>query len=892
FLNIQSSIYDAEYLHLQFAITQMLKTMENFEKEMAGVVVEAGTIYQTAEKLLERAETLYFDGQSSQAMAEFEKAFVKFDESYKSTDVKITAKMKEAALYYSGYCLFYKFKLMTTADETVKIKVMERLKLFKLKFPNSEFANAAGDMVNDVTSNVSTLGPIDANMAKPGAEFSKAISLMEKLRLYYRNNFSTTEIETAFNQAKFIFETIAVQLTNDSKYIGTYADPKFAAALKDFRAHAKFMLAILYMERYAMPMAKEVNYKNLALQYFNDLVMNDYTQPFIPDVKRFISQLKEEIKAEFSEGDPIITELFINQHVLSVDQIKTGTAQLTLTAGVVIPDAASGATIASVTAELKKFGNTVFNDAGTALKDLAFTKIPSTVAGGPEKWELKFTPPKNLEIGPYDFKVTAKTSGSKTAESYAPFVVEGQTTYARITNVNVMPNGGTSHVFNVSVSHAPSAAFVEEPGKYTDVYVSVMVQQYGSMMPSLDYPQDIKLTRGASTATNDFVLDIAKELPNLKQGSYTFLFKLVNFNPADPVNSLLMPVDARPFDFFVQSTLAGADNQIVLNLYNKVLENFNSTKTAADKVAAFEKMFDTALPTEMKTALTTAFTSAANLNFAVVGTPFVQYENNYNGEMQIAVYAPWKVTGTYSKDVLTGVILPDGKMILPPGRTGAQIMNFMIEGNFSFAKRYANGVETWLITLGGAENTAPVTSAVAKLTSFAGVPVPAAGGQITVPSLANIPMVEVKGENLQSYEPEVKRVLRILGPNLQFPIVLSDSGSYEWQSTYIKFTSDKLKGLKGVYNLEMLDSKYGPIANIPLNFVETTAVTASAVLFQITSGTNSAQPFNLIRPFEIDRTYDLVIKGDKLKPATGTYSLRYYNMTSAGTTPTGSMATM
>ncbi|HOT77947.1 MAG TPA: hypothetical protein PK467_19325, partial [Candidatus Wallbacteria bacterium] len=203
-----------------------------------------------------------------------------------------------------------------------------------------------------------------------------------------------------------------------------------------------------------------------------------------------------------------------------------------------------------------------------------------------------------------------------------------------------------------------------------------------------------------------------------------------------------------------------------------------------------------------------------------------------------------------------------------------------------------NGVETWLITLGGAENTAPVTSAVAKLTSFAGTPVPAAGGQLTVPSLANIPMVEVKGENLQSYEPDVKRVLRILGPNLQFPIVLSDSGSYEWQSTYIKFTSDKLKGLKGVYNLEMLDSKYGPIANIPLNFVETTAVTASAILFQITSGTNSAQPFNLIRPFEIDRTYDLVIKGDKLKPATGTYSLRYYSMTSAGTTPTGSMATM
>ncbi|HOT77416.1 MAG TPA: hypothetical protein PK467_16635, partial [Candidatus Wallbacteria bacterium] len=278
FLNIQSSIYDAEYAHLQFAITQMLKTMENFEKEMAGVVVEAGTIYQTAEKILERAETLYFDGQSSQAMAEFDKAFVKFDESYKSTDVKITAKMKEAALYYSGYCLFYKFKLMTTADDTVKTKVMERLKLFKLKFPNSEFSNAAGDMLNDVTSNISTLGPMDANLAKPGAEFSKAISLMEKLRLYYRNNFSTTEIEAAFNQAKLIFEEIAVKATIDQKYIGTYADPKFAAALKDFRVHAKFMLAILYMERYAMPMAKEVNYKNLALQYFNDLVMNDYTQ--------------------------------------------------------------------------------------------------------------------------------------------------------------------------------------------------------------------------------------------------------------------------------------------------------------------------------------------------------------------------------------------------------------------------------------------------------------------------------------------------------------------------------------------------------------------------------------------------------------------------------------
>ncbi|HBC73374.1 MAG TPA: hypothetical protein DC017_00675, partial [Candidatus Wallbacteria bacterium] len=295
FLNIQSSIYDPEYAHLQFAITQMIKTMENFENEAAGVVVDDDSIYKAAEKILERAESLYFDGQSTVATTEFDRAFAKFDESYKSTDTKITAKMKEAALYYSGYCLFYKFKLMAMPDDTVKVKVLERLKLFKLKFPKSEFLNAAADMINDVTSNVSTLGPIDASMAKPGPEFGKAVSIMEKLRLFYRNNYSTTEIETAFNQAKFIFETVAVQLTTDVKYIGTYSDPKFAEALKNFRAHAKFMLAILYMERFVMPSAKEVKYKNLALQYFNELVMNDYTQPFIPDVKNFIAQLKEEV---------------------------------------------------------------------------------------------------------------------------------------------------------------------------------------------------------------------------------------------------------------------------------------------------------------------------------------------------------------------------------------------------------------------------------------------------------------------------------------------------------------------------------------------------------------------------------------------------------------------
>ncbi len=892
FLTIRTQIYDAEYTHLSFAITQMIKTLENIENEMAGVVVEDGSIYKNAERMLERAETLYFDGQNTSAAAEFDKAFAEFDKSYKSTDTKITAKMKEAALYYSGYCLFYKLKLMSEVDDASKTKALERLKLFTLKFPNSEFLSAARDMVNDINSAVSLLGPANVNMAKPGPEFEKAMALMDKLRLYYKNNFTTTEIETAFNQAKVIFEEVVIKLTTDVKYIGNFADPKFATGLKAFRAHAKFMLAILYMERFAMPMVKEGNYKNLALQYLNELVTTDYDQPFISDAKRFISQLKEETKMEFSDDQPIITDIFVNNHVLTLEQIKAGTAQFILTAGVVIPDAASGVTVVSVKAELKKFGNTVYDENGVAIKDLAFTKVASSVAGAPEKWELKLTPPKNLEVGPYDFKIVALTSASKSSETYVAMVVEGQSTYARITNVNVKPEG-TSHIFTVSASNAPAASFVNEPGKYTDVYVSVMVAQYGSMTPSLDYPQDIKLTK-VTAAANDFALDLAKELPKLKQGSYMFLFKLVNFNPADPGMSLTMPVDARPFDFFVQSTVAGADNQIVLNVYNKVLENFNSTKTAAEKVSAFEKMCDSALQANMKTALTTAFTSVNGLKFTVVGTPFVQYEMSYNGESQLGVYAPWKISGTYSKDVFNGVMLPDGKLLLPPGKTGAKIMDFIIEGNFSFAKRFSNGVETWLIAMGDAGMDAPVTSEMPVINSFAGMLVPAGGGQINVPSLTNIAFVKVAGTNLQSYEPDVKRVLRLLGPNLQFPIVLSDSGSYEWMSDSISFSSEKLKGLKGLYNLELLDSKRGPIATLPLSFTNTDAVAAvSAILFQITSGQNSAQPFNLIRPFEIDRTYDLIIKGDMLKPASGTYSLRYYNMMSAdGTTVPASMATM
>ncbi|HNY10821.1 MAG TPA: hypothetical protein PKK26_04430, partial [Candidatus Wallbacteria bacterium] len=883
--DIQASINEDSYTGLEFSVDELIRNIEKIETESEGIVGTINALFAEAEKIRKRADSLREDKQNDEAIAEYNKSFSQYDQAFKSNDASINAKMREAALYFSGHCKFYVYMLMTVKDETVKNAAIERFKLFLLKFPNSDFSYSVQDMLNNINNLLS-------DKINPGVEFDKAKSLMDKLRFLYKNNATTTEIEAAFPVVEKILRAIAVDNATDAKYLGAVTGTD---NMNNFRANAKFMLAILYMERYVIPRMKEIKYKNLAIQIYNELLFQNSEQPFIPDVKRFIAQLQNDGKPveEFQEGRPIITDVMVNPPMIELDK-AVAAITITVSANAMVPDTLEGdLKVVKVIGEVKQFGNAVFIS-GDATKPLVIELTRDAVKKS--KWNGSFSINQPAP-GSYDFIITASTADGKKAVMVNNYVVKPKAAFASIEKIEALAGQGTT-IFKVFANVIPQASFNAAPGNYTDAYVTLMQPEVTNVaaavdakfMQSLDFARPIKLDRD-SADPKAFILDLAKAFPELKEGNYIFLFKLVNLNPADPDMSLNAPVNVKPFNFMIKREIDGAVKDIVLPLYNKILAILgDSSRTAEDRIAEYEKMYADVMSAEHRALLVKALRvlgTTGKIKLFNAATP----EFEIISSDMIKVRAPWQIEGTYIEDLPSGIVTPDGTPILPPGKKGFILRSFVIDDAHKFVKRFV-GVEAWLLSEGGSTTGAmgAVTKPQVMISEIAGKAVPpAAITPVDIQISADVPFILVKGTGFKPLMPEHKRVLQLSGPAFQFPMVLADSGSFNWSDNDIRFDSGKLKGLKDVYMVELFDSQFGLLASVPIRFATTTAAfNANVYIFELQNGEKIAPAFGLSRPFEVDKTKDLIIKGDKMMPAAGVkYALVCYSSpvtTTSGTT--------
>ncbi|OGM06754.1 MAG: hypothetical protein A2008_10345 [Candidatus Wallbacteria bacterium GWC2_49_35] len=884
FLEIREKIAEAHYAHLSFAIVEMIRTIEDIEKKTEGVIAEAGGLLEAADAIMKRAMSFYHGREYKIAIEQFQKAFDKFEEVYNSTDVKITVKMKEAALYYGAFCLHYKFRLLTVKDDIVKVKLLERLKLFRLKFPESNFVNSVRDILNELESGIAlqNAGEVGVNSfidskPRPGAEFNKALSLIEKLRLYYKNNFSTMEIEMAFSSVEVALKAIVDDLSLDAKYVGNITSE---TDLKSLRAMAKFQRAIMYMERYVMHKFKDVNYKNIALKLFSELITEFPEQGFIEEAKRFVLQLQNEgqIVDQFVEGRPIFANIFYSPRV--IDLASNMLREVNIAIDIKVPDTTAVNLLSEVKVELKRFGNPVYLD------DAAQTAVTVTLtknATNQNKWEGKLNLGANIAAGVYDAIVNATTTSGIKAEAIFPVVVKGATELARIKFVEILTG--------------PSLKVVTD-GTDSVVYVSVMQPNVVSSMfdnkltPVADVPAHIKL-EAVTGETGKFLLDITKNLSSLKAGNYIFLFKMISAASADLEASLNNPVHMLQFPFFIKQEIDLSLKATLEPVYRNILTNFNDlSKTGAERIAAYEKMFvleNFTMNAAKRLAWIKLMDSLDSLKVSVVDDPFVEYDPNVAG--RVVVRVPWKIEGKYKIDMLNGLFLADGTVLLPPGKTGFALQNFFIKTDHYFVKTLDG--TSWGLTLHDAavinanEVVVAPTDKKPAITKIGGIAVPTDGTAAKLGEMTVNPFAVIEGTNLNALTGE-RRVIKVHNPKLMVPVFLCDNGSTDWTDTSIKFSTAPLKGVTGASKIELFDSKYGSILAIPVEFTASTIVfTPKVIVRELVSGTNISNPFGLIRPFEIDRTKDLVVKGDMLLPASGTFSLKYFKAAVDSTT-TGS----
>jgi hypothetical protein len=881
FLEIREKIAEAHYAHLSFAIVEMIRTIENIEKQIEGVVAESGGLLEAADAIMKRAMSFYHGREYKIAIEQFQKAFDKFEEVYNSTDVKINVKMKEAALYYGAFCLHYKFRLLTVKDDIVKVKLLERLKLFRLKFPESNFVNSVRDILNELESGIAlqNAGEIGVNALidnkpRPGAEFNKALSMIEKLRLYYKNNFSTMEIEMAFSSVEVTLKAIVDDLSLDAKYVGNITS---SVDLKSLRAMAKFQRAIMYMERYVMHKFKDVNHKNIALKLFSELIIEFPEQGFIEEAKRFVLQLQNEgqIVDQFVQGRPIFANIFYSPRVIEL--ASNMLREVNIAIDVKVPDTTAVNLLSEVKVELKRFGNPVYLD------DAAQTAVTVTLtknAANQNKWEGKLNLGANIAAGVYDAIVNATTTSGIKAEAIFPVVVKGATELAKIKFVEILTG--------------PSLKVVTD-GTDSVVYVSVMQPNVVSSMfdnkltPVADVPAHIKL-EAVTGETGKFLLDITKNLSSLKAGNYIFLFKMISAASTDLEASLNSPVHMLQFPFFIKQEIASTLKTTLEPVYRSILTNFNDlSKTGAERIAAYEKMFvleNFTMNTAKRLAWIKLMDSLDSLKVSVVDDPFVEYDPNVAG--RVIVRVPWKIEGKYKIDMLNGLFLADGTVLLPPGKTGFTLQNFFIKTDHYFVKTLDG--TSWGLTVHDAAvinaNEVVVAPVDKKpvITKIGGIAVPTDGTAAKLGDMTVNPFAVIEGTNLNALTGE-RRVIKVHNPKLMVPVFLCDNGSTDWTDTSIKFSTAPLKGVTGASKIELFDSKYGSILAMPVEFTASSiAFTPKVIVKELVSGTNISNPFGLIRPFEIDRTKNLVVKGDMLLPTSGTYSLKYFKAGVDGTT--------
>ncbi len=870
-LEIREVLTDAKYSHLNFVLVETLRNIENMEKRIEGVVAETGGLLSNAENMMKRALSFYHGKEYKLAVEEFQKAFDKFEEVYNSTDANITVKMKEAALYFGAYCLHYKYKLMSVKDEVLKVKLLERLKLFRLKFPESNYVNYVRDMLNELESNIALLtvgdmsiDPSLDNKPRPGVEFEKALALNEKLRLYYKNNYSTLEIETVFTAIEAVFKAIVEDLSVDAKYVGNITGE---TDLKSLRAMAKFQRAIMYMERYVMHNIKDVNYKNIALKLFNELITEFPEQPFIEEAKRFLQNLQNEgqIVEKFVEGRPIFAN--INYAPRVIDLISGASREINISADVIVPDTKAVNLIKEVKVELKRFGNAVYSDE-TAQTPAAVTLVRN--ATHQNKYEGKLNLGVNIPAGVYDAIVYAETTAGIKSEAVFPVVVKGASELAKIRFVEILAG--------------PVLRVVTE-GADTAVYVSVMQPNAVSSMfdnkltPVADVAANIKLD-AVTGAVDKFDLGISQKLANLKAGNYLFLFKLINSTAADLEASLNNPVHMIEFPFFIKQEIVNNDKLLLEAAYRPIITNFNDlSKTGAERIAAFEKMFaidNYTMEAAKRAAWIKFMDSIDNFKITVEGEPYIEYDPNMAN--RVIVRAPWNIEGKYKADMLRGLFQPDGSVLMPPGKIGFALQNFFIKTDHFFVKTLDG--TSWGLTVPEVTNhtDTPVvvpTETRPVISKIAGISVPTDGTSVNLGDLTANPFAVIEGANLNALGGE-KRVIKVHNPKLPLPAFLCENGSIDWTDASIKFSTAPLKGITGGSKLELFDSKYGTILTIPVEFTAEAPVAPKVIVTEIISGANASNPFGLVRPFEIERTNELKLKGDSMLPLSGTYSLKYF----------------
>ncbi len=877
FLEIRAIISDVKYSHLNFAIVEILRNIETMEKRIEGIVSEENGLLAQAEEIMGHAQNFYHGKEYKLAIEEFQKAFDKFEEVYNSTDQNVTIKMKEAALYFGAYCLHLKYKLMSVKDEALKIKLLERLKLFRLKFPESNFVNYVRDLLNELESNIAlvtsndiTIDPALNNKPRPGVEFEKVMTLNEKLRLYYKNNFSTSEIENIFTEAEKIFKAIVEDLDVDVKYVGNITGEN---NLKSLRAMAKFQRAIMYMERYVMNNIKDVYYKNIALKLFNELINDFPEQSFIEEAKRFVQTLQNEgrIVDQFVIGRPIFASINYTPRVIDItpDMLH----EINITIDVTVPDTKAVNLIKSVTVELKRFGNPVYLNETTSETIMTALVRNST---NQNRFEGKLVLGNDIPVGVYDAIVFAETIYGVKAEAVFPVIVKGTVELAKIKSIEIVDN---------------MTLKVITEGANTALYVSVMQSNAVSSMydnklvPVAEVAAHTKL-EAIDGAAGQFILDIKNKLSSLKAGNYIFLFKLVSSSAADLEATLNNPFHILEFPFFIKQEIVSNDKLTLENAYRPIITNFNDlSKTGTERIAAYEKMFvvdNFVMETAKREAWIRLMDSLDSFKITVEGVPYIEYDPDMLD--RVIVRAPWKIEGIYKTNMLKGLFLPDGTILMPPGQTGFVLHNFYIKTNHYFVKTLDGN--SWGLSVPEVNNRTDVPVVITDegkpaITKIAGINVPADGTAVQLGDLTVNPFALIEGTKLNALGGE-KRVIKVHTPKLTLPIFLCDNGNIEWTDTVINFNTAPLKGITGSAKFELFDSKYGTVLTIPVEFNAVTPDTPKVIVTEIISGANVSNPFGLVRPFEIDRTKELKLKGDAMKPASGTYSLKYFKEADGG----------
>jgi hypothetical protein len=688
FTIIEKSTFDDNFAGLKWIARDMINEAEAERNEADGVGPGSNQLMLDGENYAGRAKSFAYDGYTYEASADFETAYQKYFEAYSKLSTA-EIKLKESALFNAAQALYNKFKVDPYTNAEDKDKAKRVLKNFTLEFAKSQFIAEARKMTSDLDTQFDISGegyamPGEENAALPGPEFERAIALMDKLRMYYGNNFTTSEIEPVLADAAAVFEAIfnAKTAPFDAKYFGSITSE---VDVKSFKAIAKFHIAILYMERYQIAMGRDAGYKNTALRYFNELIMQNPEEYFIFDVKYLIQLLQNEGKADpgYDRDRPIISSVIADPPAIRIGEAETYTVKVIadITPPASMDAGAPSNSITTVEAQLYRFGSFVYSDADMTVP------IKTTLNLVNSKWTGSLTIPKTaIEAGPYDIAISVATELGSNADAWMPFNVKTASGQANILWVESV----TPDVVKVVLTDYPESV----NNSYTGVYLSVMridnsgePAREGKLIPVSGIPANIKLDRSTDENEIAYILELNRQIGELEPGSYSFMFKLVKYDAADPAASLSNALFTYPYDCYIEKAMPEADKAAVLTLFNSMLSHYNDiTRTAAQRISAIESMHE---PAAFKYG---ADDSAALLEFlsSIDGFKASSEECdryiNYSSDGRVTIYSYVRIDGVYNRDVPNGVFLPDGRMLLQPGVSGSKLYDFFVPFEQSFVK--------------------------------------------------------------------------------------------------------------------------------------------------------------------------------------------------------------